>query len=162
MGIWQATQKYFQQALHEITEEQVIELMVNFNGAITSRQLANHLHISRNQAIIKLNAMCIKNLIEIDYHRYDEHWDSYYIIANKTLVNQLQNKPLKFKSKLTDSEVINLAINHQNSLTATLLCAKTGVSIEEAQDKLEELYMKNIFELQVSEKGAVVYVLLEI
>ncbi|MCU0444240.1 MAG: hypothetical protein MUE85_04925 [Microscillaceae bacterium] len=165
MKLWQSTQKYFQQALHEITDNQVIEWMIEQNGSITSRQLAEKSGISRNQAIIKLNAMLIKNLIEIDYHHYDPHWDNFYKLTKSNLfnpTNYLNQSTSNKVAKLTDSQVIRLALQNQNHLTVAYLCALAEVSLEEAQKKLEELYLKNIFTLDVSENGSLIYTLQDI
>jgi predicted HTH transcriptional regulator len=165
MKLWQSTQKYFHQALHELTDNQVIEWMIGQNGCITSRQLAEKSGISRNQAIIKLNAMLIKNLIEIDYHHYDPYWDNFYKLPKSDLWNPAmslgQVKPKK-TTELTDSQVIRLALQNQNYLTVAYLCAQAEVSLEEAQKKLEELYLKNVFELNINENGGLIYTLINV
>lgn len=162
MNLIKSIKNYWQKALNEINDEEVIDWMVSRQGKITSRELAALSGLSRNQAIIKLNAMCVKHMIEIDYQHYDEGWNNYYKITHQTMLTKLNDKPLKkSKSRISDGEVIHLAMQNNNFMTATLLCAKTDLNYEECQDKLEELYMKNVFELLVSDNGTIRYVLRE-
>lgn len=58
--------------------------------------------------------------------------------------------------KIPDADVLKLAIEHKGRLTATLLCLKLKISMQEAQLKLEELYEQGAFIMDVNEKEAIV------
>ncbi|MGH1337803.1 MAG: hypothetical protein ACRBFS_16905 [Aureispira sp.] len=57
--------------------------------------------------------------------------------------------------KIPDADVIQLAIEHDGRLTPTLLCLKSKISIEEAKQKLEELYEQGTFVMDVDESNYV-------
>ncbi len=57
--------------------------------------------------------------------------------------------------KIPDADVIQLAIEHDGRLTPTLLCLKRKISIEEAKQRLEELYEQGTFVMDVDETNFV-------
>lgn len=57
--------------------------------------------------------------------------------------------------KIPDADVIQLAIEHDGRLTPTLLCLKSKISIEEAKQKLEQLYEQGTFVMDVDEANYV-------
>ncbi len=65
--------------------------------------------------------------------------------------------PTGAKRALPDAEVIQLAVANGGRLTASALCLKANVSVDEAKAKLDELYKKEIFVLDVSDTGTLTY-----
>lgn len=63
--------------------------------------------------------------------------------------------PSEERIKIPDADVIQLAIDHKGKLTPTLLCLKKKVSIDEAKQKLEELYEQGAFLMDVDEENYV-------
>lgn len=71
--------------------------------------------------------------------------------------SQLQKIPIPTEQriKIPDADVIQLAIDHDGKLTPTLLCLKKKISIDEAKQKLEELYEQGAFVMDVDEQNYV-------
>lgn len=63
--------------------------------------------------------------------------------------------PTEERIKIPDADVIQLAIDHDGKLTPTLLCLKKKISIDEAKQKLEELYEQGAFVMDVDEENYV-------
>lgn len=63
--------------------------------------------------------------------------------------------PSQERIKIPDADVIQLAIDHDGKLTPTLLCLKKKISIDEAKQKLEELYEQGAFVMDVDEENYV-------
>lgn len=70
--------------------------------------------------------------------------------AKKSALQKIQ-LPIEQRIKIPDADVIQLAIDHAGKLTPTLLCLKKKISIDEAKQKLEELYEQGAFVMDVDE-----------
>jgi predicted transcriptional regulator len=66
---------------------------------------------------------------------------------------------LKAKESLSDAEVIRHAVEANGDITATRLCLKANVTIEEATKKLDQLHTKGVFDIQTSDEGGFFYAL---
>ncbi len=60
-----------------------------------------------------------------------------------------------------DSQIIQWALENQNTITATMLCVKANISIEKAREILEKLHLKQVFDIEVNDKGTILYRLQE-
>ncbi|OJJ15838.1 hypothetical protein BKI52_36580 [marine bacterium AO1-C] len=63
--------------------------------------------------------------------------------------------------RVSDKDVIDVAIANQGKVTATILVARLDISIDEATQKLEELHNKGIFTLENTTSGHLVYKLVD-
>ncbi|TAE47053.1 MAG: hypothetical protein EAZ31_07635 [Cytophagia bacterium] len=59
-----------------------------------------------------------------------------------------------------DAQIIQVALENNNLVSASLVCVKLNVSVDEAQKKLEELRQKQIFISEIGENGGLLYRLL--
>ncbi|TAE74868.1 MAG: hypothetical protein EAZ85_03815 [Bacteroidetes bacterium] len=59
-----------------------------------------------------------------------------------------------------DAQIISLAIENNNIISASLICVKLNLNIDEAQKKLEELRQKQVFISEIGENGGLLYRLL--
>lgn len=57
----------------------------------------------------------------------------------------------------SDAEIIKVIIANQGKLSATGLCLKKDISIETANNILESLHSKGVFDIKVSENGTIEY-----
>ncbi len=86
---------------------------------------------------------------------------------NKNPNNQRQqiDKPVFNRPTNTlipsDSQIIQWALENQGVITATLLCVKANIPIENAREILEKLHIKQVFDMEVNDKGVIVYKLQE-
>lgn len=80
------------------------------------------------------------------------------VLSTTNIYKEKHKKELKeeVRLKIPDADVLNMAINHKGRLTATLLCLKLKISMEEAQIKLDELYEQGAFIMDVNEKDAII------
>jgi len=63
--------------------------------------------------------------------------------------------------KASDKDVIEVAVANQGKVTATILVMRLGISIDEANQKLESLHNKGIFTLENMASGHLVYELVD-
>lgn len=95
--------------------------------------------------------------------------------TNKTLDNVMKQIP-KLEEQATqkvvyrqepekgasDKDIIDVAVANNGKVTATILCARLDISIDEATTKLEHLHNKGIFTLDNTESGHLVYMLVDL
>jgi hypothetical protein len=141
----------------------VVELALENGGEITLPMLIQH-GLSASEAQQRLWQLQTNGVVQTSYD-----WGSFqskYVLQGKVrkayqqlgtdqAKGQLAGKP----KKLTDAEVIQLAIRSGGKLTAAGLCVKAQVPVDEAKAKLDELYRKEIFVMDVNEAGTITYLL---
>ncbi|MCB0837942.1 MAG: hypothetical protein KDE26_25475 [Bacteroidetes bacterium] len=152
----------FQKAVKEFPDESVIEIALANDGKITTQILSYSTTLTINQARWKLNGMNTRGIFKQSYDYKD--YTTVFVLKNKQLYENLTQKvktPVKqeAESAISDSEVIALAVKLSGKLTAAALCVKKDVPLNIAQAKLEELQRKDVFDIELNEKGALVYVL---
>ncbi len=69
--------------------------------------------------------------------------------------------PTKALSQNKDAQIITLAVENKGVVSASAVCVKLNISIDEAQKRLEDLRQKQIFISEVGQNGGVVYRLLD-
>jgi|GEM_PF-1703826 len=145
----------------------VVELAIENGGEVTLPLLIQH-GLTAGEAQSRLWQMQANGLIQQSYDWAT--WQSRYVLQGKIRKNYPQSSVGRRAStsqipgsarKLTDAEVIQLAIRSGGKLTPAALCVKAEVPVDEAKAKLEELYRKEIFTMDVSETGTLTYVLLD-
>jgi hypothetical protein len=146
----------------KITDRDIVELAKQNNGKITPALVCEHFDVSLSDAKIKLDSLTMSGVISTHYDWNDWSGTTYMIKGYEKGNNPSINLP-KTHSKiaLTDAEVIRLAVAMGGSLTPSALCFKADISVDAAKAKLEELYKKEIFELQVADNGTYLYVLVD-
>lgn len=80
-----------------------------------------------------------------------------YLIHTKTALVANEDSDMLLESKLSESKAIRYAAKSGGRISVAALCMKAEVSTEQAQQVLEELQEKGIFEVSVSESGTVYY-----
>ena len=63
--------------------------------------------------------------------------------------------------RASDKDVIDVAMANQGKVTATILCARLDISIDDATQKLDSLHNKGIFTLENTTSGHLVYELVD-
>jgi hypothetical protein len=149
----------------KFTDAEAIELAMQNGGELSAALLIRE-GLSSGEAQQKLNQLLMHGVLT---QRYDwKSFESRYVLAGK----QQATNPAKLdasakttslsssgKRSLPDAEVIQLAVANSGRLTASALCLKANVSVDEAKAKLDELYRKEIFTLDVSDTGTLTYAL---
>lgn len=77
------------------------------------------------------------------------------------LITRILKDAQESKLRAIERNIIGIAVQHGGKTTPLELTLKLALSIEEAQKELDLLTGKDIFELEVSEEGRVVYRLKE-
>ncbi|GAB4197410.1 MAG: hypothetical protein OHK0057_24170 [Thermoflexibacter sp.] len=77
------------------------------------------------------------------------------------LITRILKDTQESKLRAIERNIIGIAIQHGGKTTPLELTLKLALSMEEAQKELDLLTGKDIFELEVSEEGRVVYRLKE-
>ena len=62
----------------------------------------------------------------------------------------------------SDKDIIDVAVANNGKVTATVLCARLDISVDEATTKLESLHNKGIFTLDNAASGHLVYMLVDL
>lgn len=148
-------------------DEEVIRLALENQGRITIQLLSFRTKLTVAQARWKLYGMNARGIFKTDYDYKD--YTTLYVLKNQDMYQKFigdapappvsQNSSRSQSPGITDSEIITLAVKMKGKLTAAALCLKNNVSLEEAKARLEEMQRKDVFDIQLNEKGAIIYVL---
>jgi hypothetical protein len=72
------------------------------------------------------------------------------------------NTPISSPNYLNkDAQIISLALENKGIVSASMVCIKLNMGIDEAQKKLEELRQKQVFITEISDNGGLLYRLLD-
>lgn len=163
-----------------VSDQELVALARQHKGEVSAALLCEHFGLSLSEADTKINNLLMSGVIE---QKYEWEWTDWSSMFNGTktkyVMKGLPNKHFlpkrqttavtkaanfephqqRNKGEVSDSEVIGLAVQMKGKLSASTLCLKLNISVDEAKKKLEELYKKEIFEVNVSENGTLVYIL---
>ncbi|EAY30627.1 hypothetical protein [Microscilla marina] len=142
--------------MNSVSPEDAIVIAQSHQGRLTAGQLARNSSLNYLQASLKLHCLSQKGYFRTALTDAGE----VYLLKQGKEAGSLSHFSKKHLH-LTDAEVLSAAIEHSGSLTPTRLCVATGSSIDVAQKKLEELHLKGVFELEVTNSGVILYVLNE-
>ncbi|WP_299461476.1 hypothetical protein [uncultured Microscilla sp.] len=140
--------------MSSVSPEDAVVIAQNHQGRLTAGQLARNSSLNYLQASLKLHCLSQKGYFRT---AFTDAGEVYLLRQGKGSLNHFSKKHLH----LTDAEVLSAAIEHNGELTLTRLCVATGSNIDIARKKLEELHLKGVFELEVTNNGVIVYVLNE-
>ena len=73
-----------------------------------------------------------------------------------------ENNSPKSLNQNKDAQIISLALENQGVVSASAVCVKLNITIDEAQKRLEDLRQKQIFISEVGQNGGLVYRLLDV
>jgi hypothetical protein len=153
------------QVNQKVSNLEVVKIAREHNGRVSPALLSERSLLTLPESERKLYIMLSEGVF---HYEYDENYQPVFVLNNlirralHNPENRLNTHTSLAPSRLTDSEVIKLAVETKGKLTATLLCLKAGISIDEAQATLERLQLKGVFDLQVTENGSMLYVLNDI
>lgn len=148
----------------KISNRRVVELAERHQGVLTVSLLSNLTDLTISEARAKLYAMLNSGIF--NYQMNAEMQEEFKL--SKTIRDALKDHPQPnaytstSNKNINDSDVIKLAANAGGKLTAAYLCMKSGVSIDRAKDLLEDLQTKGVFDIQVTDNGAIVYELIDL
>ncbi|WP_338762662.1 hypothetical protein WAF17_18050 [Bernardetia sp. ABR2-2B] len=155
-------------ALRHVSPKEIAQLIKDNEGKITAQELHQRTAIPYWVAQLVLTELTEQKLLEEKYekNRFGRRVKQFELSVFPTEQNlrfQLQGiastTPLKAKEELLDADVIRHAVDAHGSITATRLCLKTNVTIEEAAKKLDQLHTKGVFDIQTSDEGGLFYAL---
>ncbi|WP_299461478.1 hypothetical protein [uncultured Microscilla sp.] len=146
--------KRHQEAMHSMSDDDILTIINDNNGRITATDLARQTVLTYIQASLKLQSLYDKGYLKITY----SSTGLTQIMVLKTQVLSVTTS----LSKLTDAKVLQVAIQAGGKITPATLCVVLECSINEARKKLDELQMKDVFNLEVTDRGAILYVLNDI
>ncbi|NJL14341.1 MAG: hypothetical protein HC913_15910 [Microscillaceae bacterium] len=145
----------------KISNGEVVKIARNHRGRLTPRTLSEYTDLSESEASRKLHLMLYEGIFK---YEYDENYLPVFTLSNvvqRALLDSPPDlQPLYLRSEVTrlsDSEVIGIALKANGRISATSLCLRGKVPIEEAQYILERLQARGVFDVEVTENGTVVY-----
>ncbi len=160
---------------HEISKEEVISIAKATANHFSAAHLCLAKDVSLKEAKRQLSALKKQGIIEGRYT--DDFMEKYYSLSaeyqpllheNKTYHTKLKPQvvPQKLNDEMpskatTDASVIQEAIKREGKLSVASLCVGLNLEVDEAKRVLERLHEKEVFEIKVSENGAIEYWLLD-
>ena len=145
----------------KISNSEVVRLAQENNGKLTPQLLSERTELSRNEASRKLYLMLSEGVFR---YEYDDNYLPVFSLSNvvKRALEHSHEAEIPTRAiayKLSDSEVINIALESGGKISPVSLCVKGKVSIDEAQLMLERLHGRGVFDVEIKETGSLVYVL---
>lgn len=155
-------------ALRHVSPKEIAQIIRENEGKITAQELHQRTAIPYWVAQLVLTELTEQKLLEETYekNKFGRRIKQFTLSVFPTEQNlrfQLQGATsktqLKAKDPLSDADVIRHAVEANGDITATRLCLKASVTIEEATKKLDQLHTKGVFDIQTSEEGGFFYTL---
>lgn len=144
----------------KISNNDVVRLAQENNGKLTPQLLSEKTELSRNEASRKLYLMLSEGVFR---YEYDDNYLPVFALSNvvKRALEHSSEPEFNLLSpaKLSDGEVITIALNTGGKISATSLCVKASISIDQAQLILERLHAKGVFDVEFRDSGGVIYCL---
>ncbi|OJJ17512.1 hypothetical protein BKI52_26970 [marine bacterium AO1-C] len=152
----QETLQKHREALRSLSDEEILIIARDNNNCLTAQMLSRQTPLTYVQASIKIQELYNKGYLKISYKLLG----SQVMVLKQEAIKQIEGLPsVKRFSKLSDAEVLKAAINTKGILTPASLCVALDCTIAQAQQKLEELQLQDVFRIDITEKGSLVYVL---
>jgi predicted transcriptional regulator len=155
-------------SLEVLNEEDMLLIAAKTKSEINAVNICLHSNLPYSEAKKELTKWKEKGLLKT---LYSSDMMSKTYILNKNIPEHIllkavssSNVPAKIKhsnSSLSDADIISVAVSEKGKLTATMLCLRKNIPIEQAQQLLERLHEKQVFEIVISDKGVVEYHLMD-
>ncbi|GAB4395544.1 MAG: hypothetical protein OHK0053_04340 [Microscillaceae bacterium] len=185
-GIWYEMRKV-RRVNEKISDQTVIEIARENGGKINIALLCERTGLSASEAKTKLKYLQQNRVISTDWKQLFQGGGAYVLTGTDNTFaaisqvfekNEWVNKlgfgdifksidksgspaisPTPSQSK--DAMIISLALENEGVVSASSVCVKLNISIDEAQKRLEDLRQKQIFISEVNQNGGLVYRLLD-
>jgi uncharacterized membrane protein len=172
-------------ANQRISDQTVIEIARENGGKIDIALLCENTGVSVKVAKTKLEYLAENKLLAKDWqdmlfgsagvyrlpNSQNENIFTKFLKTKGSLAKRIETlfdnnssqetKSLPTGSPNKDAQIISLAIENQGTVTASAVCVKLNITIDEAQKRLEDLRQKQIFMTEVGQNGGIVYRLLD-
>jgi uncharacterized protein YneF (UPF0154 family) len=172
----------------KIPDHLVLEVARQNGGKVNAALLCEHTGVTAKEAKTKLEYLAEQKMIAKDWkawltggHNYvlpNSQGDIFanvgkFLHTKGSLSKRIEillgtstdssntNSPAQL-SQNKDAQIISLALENQGVVTASAVCVKLNITIDEAQRKLEELRQKQIFITEVGQNGGLLYRLLDV
>ncbi len=147
----------------KISNSEVVRLAQDHEGKLTPQLLSEKTELSRSEASRKLYLMLSEGVFR---YEYDDNYLPVFALSSvvRRALENTQDIPYTTylqapPTQLSDGEVIQIAVESGGRISATSLCVKGNVSIDEARHLLEHLHTKGVFDVEIKENGSLVYFL---
>lgn len=145
----------------KISNGEVVRIAQENNGRLTPQLLSEKTALSRGEASRKLYLMLSEGVFR---YEYDDNYLPVFALSNvvKRALDNPSENDLSFNylpPRLTDRDVINIALETDGRVSPTSLCVKGDVNIDEARTLLERLHAKGVFDVEIKDNGNLVYIL---
>ncbi len=145
----------------KISNNEVVRLAQENQGKLTPQLLSEKSELSRTEASRKLYLMLSEGVFR---YEYDDNYLPVFALSNvvRRALENAQEIDYHFSyapSKLSDGEIISIAVDSDGKISPTSLCVKAGISIDESQALLERLHAKGVFDIEIKDNGSIVYLL---
>lgn len=172
----------------KISDQTVIDLARGNNGKVNVAYLCECTGLSAAEAKIKLQYLQQNGVLATDWSHILEGGGAYILPGRSSfnfdniisklveknewarnlglgeLISTKKTDGTKENQAITqskDAQIITLAIENNGLVSASSVCVKLNISIDEAQRRLEDLRQKQIFITEVNQNGGLMYRLLD-
>lgn len=152
-------------AVEDITEDDILDLAADCMGFISPAAVCLAFDLTYKEAKKVIKKMRKLGVIDSQYNNYLER--EYRIAKHLQRLPKSERKqirsgeahmPAEFKKNISDADIIRAAVNRGGILTPTALCLDRDIPYDTAEELMNELQLKGVFELIVNEhSGALEY-----
>ncbi len=151
---------------NKVSDQQIIEIARRFDGELSAIALAEETGISLSDAKLKINNLLMNGIVKQvwDWSDWQNVTSRYYLKDMQPhKLHLLKSSPASLDNTKnpSDAALINLAIQNRGVVSTSLVCIKFEVTVDVAQQRLEELRKKEIFVTEVNENGTLLYRLID-
>ncbi|MGB0523946.1 MAG: hypothetical protein ACPGJS_13345 [Flammeovirgaceae bacterium] len=156
--IWHYNKSY-QQIAKKISDKEIIQIARDSGGRITAADLVENSSLTIGEANLKIQQLLNNGILR--YKLTNSFKVVYELDSNIQHTDALPKRALKKRNAefSSDGDIIAFAVKAKGKLSAAALCMKSGMSIEDAQQRLKFLQEKGVFDIEVSENGTIHYTL---
>ncbi|NJO00597.1 MAG: hypothetical protein HC880_01940 [Bacteroidia bacterium] len=145
----------------KISNGEVVRIAQENNGRLTPQLLSEKTDLTRSEASRKLYLMLSEGVFR---YEYDDNYLPVFALSNvvKRALESAGDPSFNYSyvaAKLSDREVISIALEAGGKISVTSLCVKGNVSVDDARNILERLQTKGVFDIEVKDNGSIIYVL---
>ena len=146
----------------KISDQELIEMARENNGELTKGYLVTQTGLTAAEANLKIQEFLNNGIL---HYRLGTGFRIVYKLDRSLMSGKLPKRPERKVHKVeqpqgySDGDVISLAVKQRGKLSAAALCMKANIPIDEADKRLKDLQENGVFEIQVDDNGAILYVL---
>lgn len=153
-------QKSYQRIAQKVSDKEIIQIAREAGGRVTAADLVENTTLTTGEANMKIQQLLNNGILR---YKLTNAFKVVYELDSNMKDQEYQALPKRLKKLKgdisSDGDIIALAVKFKGKISAAGLCMKSGMSIEDADQRLKFLQEKGVFDIVVSDNGTIQYVL---